>query len=356
MISVVVPMWNQPEATAAMLASCAPPEDGEPVEVLLVDNASTDPACAALCEQPPVPAGVRCRVLKNRVNVGYPYAVNQGLAAADPVSDVVVIANNDIRLPVYGLEALAQAVREGWDAVGPVSAAVSGVQHVGLGYPAERFDDTARWWRDRTPRDVLPLTRLVGFCVAVSRRALDRIGGYDPRFTPGHFEDDDWAVRARLAGLRTGYAPGILVHQAGSLSFDAASPAYQDLLVRHHGLFARKWRRAEAARDLYVPLTFPAPAASAPASTVSWAVADATAPDAGRQRLVDHTSGPTLVLVDPIGSLWPDTHEERLMPWVEAYPWTGFWARVRESGARPVFVGHPWEPLFQLEADIRKAG
>lgn len=93
-----------------------------------------------------------------------------------------------------------------------------------------------------------------------------------------------------------------------------------------------------------------------PASTVSWAVADATAPDAGRQRLASHTSGPTLVLVDPVGSPWPDTHEERLMPWVEAYPWTGFWARVQASGARPVFVGHPWEPLFQLEADIQKAG
>lgn len=347
MISVIVPMWNHPDVTAAMLASCVPPGDGEMVEVILVDNASTDPACAPIGAEPPVPDGVRVRVLHNRVNVGYPYAVNQGLAATDPASDVLVMAHNDIQLPPTGLADLAAAVRSGWEAVGPASATVSGVQQVGITYPPERFPDTARWWRDRTPHTVLPLTRLAGFCVAVSRRALDRIGGYDPRFSPGHFEEDDWAVRARLAGMKTGYAPWILVHHADSQSFDAASSAYQDLLARHHALFAHKWRRPEATDDLRVPLLLPPLPRETGTGPERWAVADGTAPDAGYTRLNAETTGPLRVLVDPVGFPWPDGADARFIPWVETYPWLRFCEWVGSSGAAPVFVGHPWEPMFQ---------
>ncbi len=344
MISVVVPMWNHPTETAAMLASCLPPP-AEWVEIILVDNASTDPDCVRLVSEPPVPAGVTCRVLRNPVNVGYPCAINQGLAAAR--GDVLIIANNDIRFPPTGLTDLVAALRTGWDAVGPVSPRISGPQRVGVAYEPDAFTAAAAFWRARTPATVVPLTRLVGFCVALTRSALERLGGYDPRFTPGNYEDDDWAVRARLAGLRLGMAPHVLVDHVGGASF-GQNPAYADLLARHQTLFTRKWRQADAATQLHIPVTWSAVSETEADSSGRYAVANLTAPDAGASAIAAATPDAVTVLVDPIGMPWPADADPRLTPWVESYPWPRFRSRLRAPGATWVHAGHPLEPVLAL--------
>lgn len=344
MISVVVPVWNHADVTAKMLASLTPPPD-EPVEVWVIDNGSTDPACAALWDEPPVPAGVAVHVIRNAENLGFPAAVNQGLAAA--AGDLLCIANNDIELPATGLGDLAVACRQGWDAVGPVSAHISGVQQVGIEYDPAQFGGIGLLWRQRTleshPYPVQPVTRLVGFCVMLTRPALLRVGGYDPRFSPGNYEDDDWAVRARLAGLRTGVARHVLIHHVGSVSHDPAT--YNLVLAARQQLFVRKWRMPGAAWDLVVPPAWDAVDPDPAGRDGVYAVADATAPDAGAAAIAAATIGPVTVLVDPAGIPWPAAAEPRLALHVEAFPWPRFRARLAAAGATLARVGHPLEPV-----------
>ena len=336
-------MWNHAAVTRAMLASCTPPPD-EPVEVLLIDNGSEETACAALCAAPPVPDGVTVRVIRNPVNLGFPAAVNQGLAAAE--GDLLVIANNDIRFPTTGLADLAAALRAGlgWDAVGPVSAHISGPQQVGIQYPAEAFEVAAALWRQNNPPVIQALTRLVGFCVMVTRETLDKLGGYDPRFSPGNFEDDDWAIRARLAGVHTGVARHVLVDHVGSVSHDPTT--YNQVLAARRQLELRKWRRPEAVWDLYIPPAFdpvdPDPAGQAQGHAVS----DLFLPDAGAGALAAATEGPVTVLVDPLGTPWPADADPRFTPHVEAFPWPRFRARLAAEGATLARVGHPLESIL----------
>lgn len=343
MISIIVPMWNHADVTSAMLASCTPPP-GEPVEVILIDNGSTGPGCAALAAHPPVPAGVSVHVIRNPENLGFPTAVNQGLGAA--TGDLLLIANNDIRLPATGLSDLAQALYDpaGWDAIGPVSPRISGPQQVGIRYPHEAFEAAAAEWRRQSPPAVQALTRLVGFCIMMTRDALDRIGGYDVRFSPGNFEDDDWAVRARLAGLHTGVARHVLVDHVGSASHDPAT--YRDIVAARQGLFTRKWRRPASAWDLYVPPVYE-PIMPDPAGAGGvYAVADLFAPDAGAAKIAAATKGPVTVLVDPLGTPWPENADPRIRHVVETMPWPRFRARLAAAGTSLVRVGHALEPVL----------
>ena len=43
--------------------------------------------------------------------------------------------------------------------------------------------------------------RVVGFCLCLDRRAVAEVGGLNPRYGIGNFEDDDYCLRIRAAGV-----------------------------------------------------------------------------------------------------------------------------------------------------------
>ena len=74
--------------------------------------------------------------------------------------------------------------------------------------------------------------RLVGFCLAMKREVPDRIGLLDERFTPGHYEDDDYCYRARIAGFRLMIAGEASVYHQGSKSFGSEGETGARILGR----------------------------------------------------------------------------------------------------------------------------
>ncbi|MNR61307.1 hypothetical protein D3C85_1830300 [compost metagenome] len=68
------------------------------------------------------------------------------------------------------------------------------------------------------------------------------IGLLDEQFSPGHFEDDDYCYRARLAGYRIVIAKDSFVYHHGSASFIRNDQEAVDrLLKRNRQLFMNKW-------------------------------------------------------------------------------------------------------------------
>lgn len=70
---------------------------------------------------------------------------------------------------------------------------------------------------------------------------VERIGGFDPLFGTGNFEDDDYCLRAQLAGYKLVVADDVFVHHYGSQSFKREPEAYARLLETNKMLFAAKW-------------------------------------------------------------------------------------------------------------------
>ena len=64
------------------------------------------------------------------------------------------------------------------------------------------------------PRDAIGVPLMSGACLIARRDAIDRTGGFDPRFFL-YFEDYDWTVRLR-AVTQTAYVPSVrVVHHGG---------------------------------------------------------------------------------------------------------------------------------------------
>ncbi|MGH9847582.1 MAG: glycosyltransferase family 2 protein, partial [Blastocatellia bacterium] len=87
---------------------------------------------------------------------------------------------------------------------------------------------------------------LAMYCVAMRRAVFDRIGPLDEQFGIGMFEDDDYSMRVRRAGLRVVCAADVFVHHFGQASFGKLieSGAYHDLFEQNRHKFEVKWRES----------------------------------------------------------------------------------------------------------------
>jgi O-antigen biosynthesis protein len=113
--------------------------------------------------------------------------------------------------------------------------------------------------------------RLTGFCMLINRKLINAIGGLDPRFGIGNFDDDDYCLRARLAGWDVRIALGAFVHHIGHATFakTLTDDQFKALLLANWELFKTKWNIPmetpyggtrivnPTGVDLYVPLSTP---------------------------------------------------------------------------------------------------
>jgi GT2 family glycosyltransferase len=235
--SIVMLSWNAPEFTERAVASIRA-HTRVPHEIIIVDNGSSAATVAR------VRALADVRLIENAVNTGFSFACNQGLAAGRGTH--LVLLNNDVIVTDGWLEALI-AVQRRNPTVGcsaPRTNRIAGLQQIdavpygddlsGLAaFAAQR----AREFRGRWTSEF----RVVGFCMCLDRRVVDEIGGLDPRYGVGNFEDDDYSMRIRAAGYDIAVCEDAFIHHFGSVSFVTNDVDYNATFERNKALFARRW-------------------------------------------------------------------------------------------------------------------
>ena len=207
---------------------------------MLVDNASTDGTpeyLRAVAEQNP-----HVRVLENARNTGFAAASNQGLAAAQ--GDVLVLLNNDTIVAPTWLGLLEHLADPGVGLLGPVTNRIGNEAEVETDYRTYGGFLKAAAQRRETARGArTPLGMAAMFCLAFRRDVFTRLGPLDETFGSGLFEDDDYAMRARAAGLGVFCAEDVLVHHFGEASFGDLAPSgdYARLFEANRRRFEEKW-------------------------------------------------------------------------------------------------------------------
>lgn len=238
--SIIILTHNRWDQTGRCLQSLFDHTRGD-YEIIVVDNGSTDDTLMHLRRW--ADGHPNLCVIANRENKGFAAGNNQGLSIAS--GEYVVFLNNDTVVTEGWLEGLRSVLERHPKAglVGPMSNYVSGPQLVrGPGY--RRLDDLpefARSWAEAHRGDVQRVARLVGFCLLARREVIDRIGGFDERFGPGNFEDDDLCIRAQLAGFEAYIARDVFIHHEGSQTFRAAHIDFREAMERNWEIFKAKW-------------------------------------------------------------------------------------------------------------------
>ncbi|MDF2724056.1 MAG: glycosyl transferase family 2 [Paenibacillus sp.] len=234
--SIIIPTYNGLSLLRECLQAIEVYTDS-PYEIVVVDNGSTD-GSAEFCLKKPV------TLVSLAENRGFPAACNIGLRAASGQN--LLLLNNDVVVSHGWLANLLSCLhsdrRNG--IVGPRTNYASGKQMMAeLSYDSiDQFHQLAETLNRPDRHKWTEVQRLVGLCFLFKRELMERIGLLDERFSPGHYEDDDYCYRARLAGYRLIMAGDSVVHHHGSASFRKEGQEAMDRLVEtNYRKFIEKW-------------------------------------------------------------------------------------------------------------------
>ena len=173
-------------------------------------------------------------VLHNERNRGFVKTVNRGLRRT---RGHVVLLNTDVELPQGWLERLMQPIFqfETVASVTPFSNCATIFSFPEMGdnalYRNLSVHELDGYFRAVAPRYTLVPTG-VGFCMGMSRRALDAVGLLDEElFEKGYGEENDWCQRAIKAGFVNVHAENLFVYHKHGGSF---LPEEKRRLIEEH--------------------------------------------------------------------------------------------------------------------------
>jgi GT2 family glycosyltransferase len=220
--TLIIPVYNALSALKRCLDSLARHAHGA-VELLLIDDASPDPAIAELLlNLPELPAPHR--ILRNTCNLGFVGSVNRGIA--ETTGDVLLLNSDTV-------------VTEGW--LARIETCAASDPRIASITPwsnnAEICSIPGFCRANPEPADPDAVARAiaaggdphypelptgVGFCFWLRRAALIQLGGFDQAtFGRGYGEENDWCRRAARHGWRNVLCDDAYVVHQGGQSFAA---------------------------------------------------------------------------------------------------------------------------------------
>jgi GT2 family glycosyltransferase/2-polyprenyl-3-methyl-5-hydroxy-6-metoxy-1,4-benzoquinol methylase/glycosyltransferase involved in cell wall biosynthesis len=241
LVSVVVVTYNNLELTRACLASLGEHSGYDPLEIIVVDNASADGTREFLKEW--AAAGINRRIVLNDDNRGFAAANNQGLAMAE--GDYLVLLNNDTYVTPGWVRTLRNHLRRDQTIglIGPVTNNIGNEAKIDLEYSdMQEMIEASAGYTLRNIGRTFPLRTAAFFCVMMRRGVYERVGPLDETFGIGFFEDDDYCRRIEQLGLRIVCAEDAFVHHQLSSSFNKLNNRERQVLfLKNKTIYEEKW-------------------------------------------------------------------------------------------------------------------
>ncbi|MFJ5623658.1 glycosyltransferase [Peribacillus loiseleuriae] len=211
--SIIILTYNQLPLTIKCMNSIQKHTAMEEIEMIVVDNGSTDGTVEYLEGLPFI------KTHFNPSNAGFAKGCNQGLKLA--TGEYILFLNNDVIVTENWLDPMIELLnKKKIGMVGPVSNYVSGLQQISVDYQdIEQIDNFASRYCEQQRGKSRRVLRLVGFCLLIKQEVLDKIGSFDERFVYGSFEDDDLCLRAIQEGYQLHIALDSFIHHHGHATF-----------------------------------------------------------------------------------------------------------------------------------------
>jgi GT2 family glycosyltransferase len=223
-IDVVIPVYNAPALTRHCIDSvvaCL----SESVRDIYVQDDASDVETRVMLDQLPYE---HVHVHHAQKNQGFGASVNEAVSRSD--ASLVLILNSDTTV--------------GEDFLSPLCAAMSADPHLAVIIPAGNDyarDDLDRYMR--LPGGYIRTHRLRGHAFLIRRHVFHEIGGFDPAFGRGYYEDIDLGRRLDLLGWRLGVHPDARIQHEGGGSFGRGR-SYKALVRRNRSLYFGRYPNA----------------------------------------------------------------------------------------------------------------
>lgn len=220
-VDIVIPVYRGLTAVRQCIASVLEAVNQTPVEIIIVNDASPEPAVSAWLADLDDP---RITLLVNHENQGFVGSVNR--AAAEHPDRHFIILNADTEVAGNWVDRMVACA-----AANPKAATITPFSNNGsiASYPLIDADNPlpADWSIARLDQlcaevnagqsAVVPVG--VGFCMYVARPAWAACGGFDTAFGRGYGEEVDFCMAATAKGWHHRVATDVFVFHEGSVSF-----------------------------------------------------------------------------------------------------------------------------------------
>ena len=242
MISVVIPVYNAAEELACCLDSVLATIPAG-TEVLVIDDASPDRATQDLLNRWRQQAPGGWRFYANAGNLGFVATANRGM---HETRHNVVLLNSDTEVTTGWLQGLQNCLESDpliatatpWTNNGEIASLPLFCQV----NPVPQDLAAVAGIVKRSGLPVYPvIPTAVGFCMAISRRAINQVGLFDAElFGKGYGEENDFSMRVVAQGMRNVLCDNVYVAHLGGRSFGPTGlkpdeSSMQRLLSRHPG-------------------------------------------------------------------------------------------------------------------------
>lgn len=240
-VSVIIPVYNHLALTLACLQSLHANLPRCSIEVIVVDDASTDATQQMLALCPGL------RYLRNDSNSGFIHTCNKGAQAAR--GDYLFFLNNDTEVQAGWLDPLVATLD---------ADARAGIAGSKLVYPSGYLQEAGACLRADGTVDLVglngdpadprynyarPVDHCSGAAILIRAPLFRELGGFDLRYVPAYFEDCDLSLKVQQAGYKVIYQPASVVVHHLSVTTAELPGGKLAQIARNRELYLQRWGR-----------------------------------------------------------------------------------------------------------------
>lgn len=232
--TVVIPNYNGIQYIAACLDSLYAGTVTD-IDVIVVDNASSDGSLALIKERYP-----QVTLIENVENTGFSYAVNQGIQASK--TPYVFLLNNDTEVAPDCIEELERFMER------EENVFSVGAKMISL-HDKDKLDDAGDYYnalgwafargKGKSPDLYQKDCEVFAACAGAAmyrKDAFVQVGEFDVLHF-AYLEDIDIGYRARILGLRNCFAANAIVYHAGSATSGSRYNTFKTSLASRNSVY-----------------------------------------------------------------------------------------------------------------------
>ncbi len=223
-VDIVIPIYNGLHFLKILLPQIFERSD-IPFRLLLINDCSPDKEIIPFLES--FNSKKNVIIINNATNLGFTGSVNKALK--ETKNDVVLL-NTDTEVPINWLSRLFNPIF-----TDPKVATVTPFSNCATIASFPNYDDNPIFenlnvqqlddlFKSFVKPGSIEMPTGVGFCMAISKSALESVGLLDEEnFPKGYGEEVDWCMRAKNKGLKNVFVPNLFVYHKHGGSFDSAT-------------------------------------------------------------------------------------------------------------------------------------
>ena len=235
LVNLIIPVYRGLAETRACLSSVLRSQQSVPHEIIVIDDASPDPALADYLRELAMAGHIT--LLRNDQNLGFVQTVNRGMALHEERD--VMLLNSDAEVAGDWLDRLTQCAYSSPD-IGTVTPFSNNATICSYpqtcadnalppGYTVATLDGL---FRRVNSGQSAPIPTAVGFCMYIRRDCLRAVGPFDAaHFGRGYGEENDFCMRAAAVGWRHLLCGDVFVYHWGGASFGAERDLLQQQAI-----------------------------------------------------------------------------------------------------------------------------